>query len=75
MAKQYRIHGQIDLSLNKKKKSTYLSEIIDKAKNPNWKRPGPGDYSADKSLDYTKLNTNKRSEWSKEKKTSEIDVI
>jgi len=42
--KTYKIHGQIDYSLNKKPKSTFLSEIIDNAKSEKGKRPGPGEY-------------------------------
>ena len=73
--KQYRIHGQIDYSLNKKPKSTYLTEIFDKAKSPQWKRPGPTDYDSEKAYVYTTTNTKQSSNWNKEKKKSVIDVI
>ena len=42
--KLYRVHGQVNMSLNRKPKSTYLSQIISDAKDPRHKRPGPGDY-------------------------------
>lgn len=59
-AHTYKTHGQVDMSLNKKPKSTYLSEIIDKAKNPKGRVPGPTDYSDEKAFDYaTQVNTKK----------------
>lgn len=48
----YKEHGQVDMSLNKKPKSTYLSEIIDKAKSPKGKVPGPTDYNDEKAFDF-----------------------
>ena len=56
----YRIHGQVDQSKNKKSKTTYLSEIIDKAKKPGGSRPGPSDYKTEQALDYSKLHTTRR---------------
>lgn len=46
------------MSLNKKPKSTYLSQIIDNAKSAKGKLPGPTDYSDEKAFDYaTQHNT------------------
>ena len=51
-AHTYKIHGQINYGLNKKPKSTYLSEIVDKAKSPKTRIPGPTDYEDEKSRDF-----------------------
>ena len=58
--KLYRIHGQVDYSLNKKPKTTYLSEIMDKAKSAGGKRPGPTDYNHTKAFDYSTQVTTKK---------------
>ena len=58
--KLYRIHGQVDMSLNKKPKSTYLSEIIDRAKSSKSKIPGPTDYNDEKAFDYATQNNTKK---------------
>ena len=63
------------MSLNKKPKTTYLSEIIDKAKSPAGRRPGPSDYAKDKSFDYATQHNTKRFQWSKTKRTSFTDDI
>lgn len=73
--KQYRIHGQIDYGLNKKPKSTYLSEIIDHAKTGHGKRPSPDQYTPDKAYDYSTSALKNRFAWNKEKRTGMIDVI
>ena len=44
-SKLYKVHGQVDMSLSKKTKVTYLAEIFDRAKHPNFKKPGPTDYN------------------------------
>ena len=71
----YKIHGQVDYSLNKKPKSTYLTQIMDRAKHPQFQRPSPDRYDKDKALDYATTNTNKRYAWNKEKRTSFTDEI
>ena len=43
----YKIHGQVDLSLNKKPKMTYIDEIMDRAKKPERRVPGPSDYKGE----------------------------
>ena len=58
--KLYKVHGQVDIGLNKKPKSTYLSEIIDKQKDPRHKRPGPSEYQTEKSYDYATQHSTKR---------------
>ena len=73
--KLYRIHGQVDMSLNKAPKSTFLSQIITDAKSVKGKRPGPGDYNREKAQDYATQHNTKRYQWNKEKKTSFTDVI
>ena len=73
--KLYRIHGQVDMSLNKKPKSTYLSEIIDRAKSPKGKIPGPTDYNDEKAFDYATQNNTKKHQWPKSKRTSFTDDI
>jgi len=73
--KLYRVHGQVDMSLNKKPKTTYLSEIIDKAKSPGQRRPGPSDYSYEKAWDYAKPATTKKFAWNKLKRSSIIDDV
>ena len=46
----YRIHGQVDYSLNKKPKTTYITEIFDNQKKH--KRPGPNEYKTESALDF-----------------------
>jgi hypothetical protein len=58
--KLYRIHGQVDMSQNKKPKTTYLSEIIDQSKKIPGRTLGPTNYNTEKSYDWAKLNTTKR---------------
>ena len=74
-SKIYKIHGQVDMSLNKSQKTTFLSEIIDRAKHPNHKRQGPGDYDNDKAFDYSKTHNTKRYQWNKLKRSSVLDDI
>ena len=74
-SKMYKAHGQVDMSLNKKPKSTYLSEIIDKAKSPKGKIPGPTDYNDESAFDYATQHNTKKHQWPKEKRESIIDVI
>ena len=74
-SKLYKIHGQIDYSLNKKPKSTFLSDIIDKAKSPAGRRPGPTEYAFEKSFDYATQHNTKRFQWNKEKRSSFTDDI
>ena len=63
------------MSLNKKPKSTYLSEIIDNAKKPGGSRPGPTDYNNELALDFTKIHATKLP-WNKMNKTSWVhDII
>ena len=71
----YRVHGQIDQSKNKKPKTTYLSEIMDKAQKPGGSRPGPSDYKTELALDYSKLHTTKRYQWNRMNKTSFVNDI
>lgn len=74
-AHQHRIHGQIDISLNKKPKSTYLTQIMDHAKSVHGKRPGPSDYVPDLAFDYAKTATARKSGWSKQPREGFIHVI
>ena len=71
----YRIHGQVDYSLNKKPKSTYLTQIMDRAKHPQFQKPSPDRYKGEKAYDYATTCTNKKYAWNKEKRTSIIDVV
>jgi hypothetical protein len=63
------------MSLSKKKKTTYLSEIIDNAKSPGGRRPGPSDYSYEKAWDYAKPQATKKFAWNKLKRSSVIDDV
>lgn len=71
----YKVHGQVDMSLSKKSKVTYLAEIFDRAKHPNFKKPGPTDYNENKSFEDTQLKTTKRNQWNKEKRHSLFDDV
>ncbi len=74
-SKLYRIHGQVDMSQNKKPKTTFLSEIITKAKSPAGRRPGPSEYQSEKAFDYATQHNTKRFQWNKEKRESFTDDI
>ena len=74
-SKLYKVHGQVDMSLSKKTKVTYLAEIFDRAKHPNFKKPGPTDYNQNKSFEDTQLKTTKRNQWNKEKRHSVFDDV
>lgn len=63
------------MSLNKQPKTTYLSEIIDKAKQDKHKRPGPTDYAYEKAYDYANLPSSKSFQWNKAKRTSFTDDV
>lgn len=63
------------MSLNKKSRSTILSEIFDKAKHPNYKRPGPSEYKTEQALDYAQTHTTKRYQWNKLKRSSILDDV
>ena len=63
------------MSLSKKPKTTYLSEIIDKAKSPGGRRPGPSDYDSTKAWDYAKPQATKKFAWNKLKRSSIIDDV
>ena len=71
----HRAQGMVDLTKNKRAKSTYLSEIIDNAKKPGNKPLGPTDYDMHLALDFTKLPKTKRYQWNKMNKTSFVDDI
>ena len=71
----YRIHGQVDQSKSKKSKTTFLSEIIDKAAKPGGSRPGPSDYRTEQALDYSKLHTTRRYQWDRMNKTTFVGDI
>ena len=66
MPKLYRIYGQVDMSLSKKPKETFISEIFNKQKHPNHKRPGPNEYAFDKAYDFATQHSSKRFQWNKQ---------
>lgn len=72
-AHTYKIHGQVDMSLNKKAKTTFLQEIENRQKNPKTRVPGPSDYKTEEALDKITLRSTKRFQWDQKKKVSIID--
>ena len=74
-AKLYKVHGQVDMSLNKKPRTTILSDIFDRAKHPSHKRPGPSEYKTEQALDYAKTHSTKRYQWNKLKRSSILDEV
>lgn len=73
--KLYKVHGQVDTSLNKKSRPTILSDIYDRAKHPNHKLPGPSEYKTEAALDYVKTHSTKRYQWNKLKRSSILDDV
>ena len=71
----YKVHGQVDLSLTKKPKMTYIDEIMENAKKPERRVPGPSEYKTEQSYDWMKTNSSKRYQWNKEKRTSFTDDV
>ena len=74
-AKLYRIHGQVNMSLNKQPKQTFISEIFKNAKHPERKRMGPSDYKMEKAFDYATQHNTKRFQWDKVKRNSFTDDV
>lgn len=65
----------VDLSLSKKPKQTFISEIFDNAAKPNGQKPGPSTYNAHEAYKYATQNGTRKFKWDTAKRINFADEI